>query len=638
MAHKQDQINEYKFILPENKDVSLFGALRSGISVRAELHIPSKASPKSVKLRIHSDGYEGEVRRLEYTLERTASPEGEEWFYVELDTEKLAIELVGKTYGLFYYEYAVETAFGTLHLGGEEPKSLTDAYENGERQLLVFKKEADSSKAWRRGIIYHIFVDRFNRSGRCGVKEGAVLDPDWENGIPQYGAYPGADVSNNVFFGGDLYGIIEKLPYIASLGTSVLYLSPVFDAASNHKYDTADYLTVDSMFGGDEALKMLCDEAGKYGIGVMLDGVFNHTGSDSIYFNKEEKYDSVGAYHSKESPYYDWYSFRSYPDEYECWWGVKILPRVNSANEDYSSFICDEVVQKWMDAGVSHWRLDVADELSEVFLQRLEAKVHSISPDAQIVGEVWEDASDKVSYGNRRHYLCTGELSSVMNYPLRSAIISYIKWGDTESLRHATEGLYRRYPKHVSETLMNFLGTHDTERALTIFGDDEFDGLTNDELAVRVLPPEARELAKAKLTEAYAMICALPGIPCVFYGDEVGLEGYRDPFCRKPFPWTKLDEDLLATYKRLGSYRTGEKLLEDSLFEIEALTDEYFAVKRYADSDADYSLLAVFNNTDRELEYKLDGAYETLEGEKAEDSITLAPRGWVYLKKFTVTK
>ncbi len=638
MAHKQNQIREFKFILPDNKDISLFGALRSGITVRAELHIPTEKAPLSVKLNIHSDGYEGEVRRVEIPLEKIASPEGEEWFYTEIDTEKLSLQLVGETHGLFYYEYVVEIACGTLHLGGEEPKVLTDAWTNGERQLLIFPEDADSSKAWHNGIIYHIFVDRFNKSGKCGVKSGAVLDPDWEDGIPQYGEYPGAEVSNNVFFGGDLYGIIEKLPYIASLGTSVIYLSPVFDAASNHKYDTADYLTVDSMFGGDEALRQLCAEAEKYGIGVMLDGVFNHTGSDSIYFNKEGKYDSVGAYNSKESPYYDWFNFKTYPDEYECWWGVKILPRVNSSNEDYISFICDKVVPKWMDAGVRHWRLDVADELSEVFLSRLAEKVHSISHDSQIVGEVWEDASDKVSYGHRRHYFSAGELSSVMNYPLRSAIISYIKWGDVENFRHATEGLYRRYPKHVSDTLMNFLGTHDTERAITIFGDDEFDSLTNAELAVRSLSPDARESAKAKLVEAYAILCALPGIPCVFYGDEVGLEGYRDPFCRKPFPWGRMDEELLEVYKKLGSYRSQEHLLSDGYLEIEDLTSEYFALRREDDGVTGYSIIAVFNNTDNELEYRLSDETYTFEGEKCGESVTLSPRGWVYLKRFTKAK
>ena len=386
------------------------------------------------------------------------------------------------------------------------------------------------------------------------------------------------------------------------------------------------------MFGGDEALAMLCREAEKYGIGIMLDGVFNHTGSDSIYFNKEGNYDSVGAYQSKQSPYYQWYSFKEYPDEYECWWGVKILPRVNSAGDDYLDFICEKVVPKWMNAGVSHWRLDVADELSDRFLDRFRESVRRCSADAQVVGEVWEDASDKVSYGRRRHYLSSGQLSSVMNYPLRSAVISYINSGDTESLRHATEGLYRRYPKHTSDTLMNFLGTHDTERALTVFGDSGYGELSNAELSVRHMDAWAKECAKRRLLEAYAMICALPGIPCVFYGDEAGVEGYRDPFCRKTFPWNNMDESLVSAYAELGNFRKSEKLLKDAYFEIISLTKEEFSFIRRPVDGKGYSIITVINNTDEPRKYTLDGvAYDT-NGNEVGESVTLSPRGWAYLK------
>lgn len=633
MAYKQDQIREYKYILPENLDVSLFGALRSGIAVRAELRVPYSFKSDGVTMCIHSDGYEGEIKYVKMKMEKTVSDGEDDVYCVEFNTGELSRALVGGEYGLFYYDYAVNTPSGIKKYGGEDPTVLEDSAEAGERQFLIYAEKASSSEAIKTGIIYHIFVDRFNRSGKCGVKEGAILDPNWDRGIPQYGEYPGADVSNNVFFGGDLYGVTEKLPYIASLGVSTIYLSPVFDAASNHKYDTADYLTVDSMFGGDEALRELCAEAKKYGIGIMLDGVFNHTGSDSVYFDKESRYDSVGAYESKKSSYYDWFNFKTYPDEYECWWGVKILPRVNSAHESYRSFICDEVVDKWMKAGVSHWRLDVADELSEVFLSHLEEKVHSMSSDAQIIGEVWEDASDKVSYGRRRHYLSSGQLSSVMNYPLRSAILSYIAYGDDESLRRATEGLYRRYPKHVSDTLMNFLGTHDTERALTVLGDADYFDLTNDELSVRNMACVDREAAVRKLKEAYAMICALPGVPCVFYGDEAGMEGYRDPFCRKPFPWKNIDSDIFDEYQKLGNIRKNETLLRDALFEIEELTPERFVFVRRPVNGAGYSLVAVINNTDEEMTYSFDGVLADYDGNVHDGKVILAPRGWIYLKK-----
>lgn len=629
MAYQQDKIRELKFTVPDNTDVSLFGALRSGTSVRAELRVPKSVGAERVSFKIHSDGYEGEVRYKTYPMKNAPSVENEDVFYIILDTKKLSVELVDCEYGLFYYKYVVSAAGKELHLGGERPTELMDSWENGERQLMIYAEDATSSRRMKRGIIYHVFVDRFKSSGRCAVKDGCELDPDWENGIPQYGPYPGADVKNNVFFGGDLYGIVEELPYIASLGASTIYLSPVFEADSNHKYDTADYLTVDSMFGGDGALRHLCEEAERYGISIMLDGVFNHTGSDSLYFNKQGRFSTVGAYQSKESRYYDWYSFESYPDKYESWWGVQILPRVNSSNDAYISFICDEVVEKWMKAGVSHWRLDVADELSDKFLSALAKKVHSMSDDAQIIGEVWEDASDKVAYGNRRHYLSSGQLSSVMNYPLRSAVLSYINNGDSDALRRATEGLYRRYPKHVSDTLMNFLGTHDTERALTIFGDRDYHELTNAELSVRKMKPEDRASAKRKLCQAYAMICALPGIPCVFYGDEVGLEGYRDPFCRKPFPWNNMDVELLEIYRSLGMLRKNEPFLTDAYFEIVSLTESCFAFERRS-ADGSRRLLAVINNTDSDLRYELEREMKDVDREACERIVTIPPRGWKY--------
>ncbi len=633
---------ETKVLAEKGQDLSLFGALRSGDKVDFILSVPALFKCTSATLSIHSDGYEGEVKMLSLPMKPTKmaelhkdsclAPDGElDCFTVQVNTAALSEKLTGESTGLFYYAYEVASDEETLRLGGECVRELSDAEENGERQLLIYPADADEGCV-PEGIIYHIFVDRFKRSGRCNVKQGDVLNGDWDNGIPQFGEYPGAFVRNNVFFGGDLYGICEKLPYIASLGTSVIYLSPIFDAASNHKYDTADYLTVDSLFGGDDALRRLCTEAKKYGISIMLDGVFNHTGSDSIYFNKEGRYGKGGAYNSQKSPYYKWYGFREYPDDYECWWGVKILPRVNSEDESYRRFICREVLPKWKAAGVKHWRLDVADELSEVFLKEFATSLRGHDPDAMVIGEVWEDATDKVAYSHRRHYFAHGELSSVMNYPLRNAILSYINYGDTENLRRATEGLYRRYPRYASNRLMNFLGTHDTERALTVLGDKDYGELSNSELSTRRMSAGARAAAKAKLIEAYAIICALPGIPCVFYGDEAGVEGYRDPFCRKPFPWSSPDEELTFAYRELGELRRSEKLLSDALFEIESLNREHFAfIRRSADGKGE-ALLAIINNTDGEITYPIehDGAY--MNGEPCTKSIILPPRGWTYLK------
>ena len=399
-------------------------------------------------------------------------------------------------------------------------------------------------------------------------------------------------MDNNVFFGGDLWGVIEKLDYIAALGVKTIYLSPVFDAASNHKYDTADYLSVDPMFGGDEAMEALCKAAEERGISILLDGVFNHTGADSLYFNKFGHYPTLGAYQSKESPWYDWFSFTEYPEKYECWWGVTILPRVDSAKKDYRKFICSSVVKKWMDCGVKGWRLDVADELADDFLDDFRDAVKKENHDAVILGEVWEDASDKISYGRRRRYLTGSQLDSVMNYPLRAALIEYVKNGTVESLRHATEGLYRRYPKEVSDNLLNFLGTHDTERILTLLGGEPTGDKSNAELAGLRMNDAERAHAKGLLQLAYGILAGLPGVPCVFYGDEIGMEGYRDPFCRRPFPWHAMDEELLGYYRRIGMTRKNETVFRDGGFRILELNSGCFLYLREPLDERDAYILA----------------------------------------------
>lgn len=584
---------ELKFDCNEKKDMSLFGAFPGSGSVDFYLQIQNQALPeiclvRSVKMVIHADGWN--TQQTEYrsfTLgEMPDLDEERRVFHIRIDFPSLlhAFQLKGE--GLFYYHYAVTFSDGdssdkVVYLGGEEPTAL-QPLENfvGERQLLVYCGEYETSSVFTEGVIYHIFVDRFASSKRYPVKERAELDPNWEFGIPQYGAYPGAEVANNVFFGGDLTGIEEKMGYIESLGVKTIYLSPVFEAYSNHKYDTADYLTVDSMFGGDDALASLCETAAEYGIRVILDGVFNHTGADSVYFNKYGTYDTVGAYQSVESPYYPWYSFKKHPDEYESWWGVQILPRIHSGLEDVRRFICNSVVPKWMQAGVSGWRLDVADELAEEFLDDFRSAVKAQNKDAVVIGEVWEDASDKVAYGRRRRYFGGRQLDSVMNYPIRSALIEYVQKGECAPLRRFTEGTYRRYPKQSSDNLMNFLGTHDTERILTLLGGAEAGDKSNDELAKLHMSAEERANAITKLKLAYGILAGLPGVPCVFYGDEAGLEGYRDPFCRRPFPWKHIEIELLSYYQKIGMLRREQKVFRDGLFRIISLTPEHIIYVR----------------------------------------------------------
>ncbi len=606
---------EYKFDKLNQKDMSLFGAFPNGGFVRFELKIDSEISPKSASMEIHADGWNDrfEVRRSVQMMWDESSSGNTNKFYIHIDFERLLSEWNLEDSGLFYYHYTVDFGDEVVELGGEDPIDLHEIYNSvGERQLLIYKNDFETSHSYRNGIIYHVFVDRFNRSGRCGVKEGAVLNPDWDGGIPQYAEYPGAHLSNNVFFGGDLYGVIEKLDYIASLGAKTIYLSPVFDAYSNHKYDGGDYMTVDSMFGGDEALRELCEAARDRGIDIILDGVFNHTGDDSVYFNKYGRYDSVGAYQSDESPYRTWYSFGASRDDYESWWGIKILPRVNSSHPDFQNFICDRVVDKWMKMGVSGWRLDVADEISEDFLVKFRDAVKERNPDGVIIGEVWEDATDKVSYGERRAYLRGRELDSVMNYPLRSAIIEYVKWGNCDLLRRCTEGTYRRYPKCSSDNLMNFLGTHDTERIITILGGVPAGDRSNAELSTLRMTDEEKAHAVSKLGLAYSIIAGLPGVPCVFYGDEAGLEGYRDPFCRRTFPWNDINYSLLEHYRKIGTVRSKTEVFRDGLFRIISLTDSHVVYERTPFENGDTKVIVAASRTG-ELKLNFEGsAYASL--------------------------
>lgn len=594
---------EFKSV--KGRDASLFGAFSENDRVTLRLRIAECGErTDSVSLRLHNDAWNsGVTNEREFAMLHEYAADGANYYSCTIEAGTL-------TPGLYYYFYRVGTASGEVSFGGEDVTELhvtgTPAEgENGalvgERQLLIYKSGFTTSESYRRGVVYHIFVDRFRRSGRCSVKKCAVLDENWDGGIPQFGEYPGAEVSNNVFFGGDLYGIAEKLEYISSLGVSTIYLSPVFDAYSNHKYDTGDYLHVDEMFGGDGALVTLCERARQFGIDVILDGVFNHTGSDSVYFNKYGTYPTLGAYRSKQSPYYDWYTFSKYPDEYDSWWGVKILPRVNSGNESYKSFICGEVVGKWMRAGVSGWRLDVADELDESFLTDFRHAVKKNNPDGVIIGEVWEDASDKVSYGRRRAYLLGDELDSVMNYPLRSALIEYIKYGRTYLLKKATAGLYRRYPKAVSDNLLNFLSTHDTERIITVLGGEAADGKTNDELSKMHMSADERRRAREKIKLAYGIIAFLPGSPSIFYGDETGLEGYRDPFCRRPFPWNDMDEELISFFRAAGSIRRDNDVYRGGFFRIITLDDKSFVYER--EKNGERIITAAQNRGRRALEF-----------------------------------
>ena len=362
---------------------------------------------------------------------------------------------------------------------------------------------------------------------------------------------------NNDFYGGNFRGITEKLPYLSELGVTLLYLNPISKSFSSHRYDTGDYKTPDPMLGTEADFAALCRAAHDRGMRVILDGVYSHTGSNSLYFNKDGAFPGKGAYQSQSSPYHSWYTFHHWPDCYNSWWGFDTLPTVNKLDPAFVKYIItdeDSVIAHWIRLGADGFRLDVADELPDEFLKLLRSRLKELKPDALLLGEVWEDASNKVAYGCRRRYFVDGELDSVMNYPFRTAILNFVRGRDAgQGLRDTVLTIAENYPPQVLPCNMNLLGTHDTPRILTALVDD-FEG-PREEQAKRHLSRNQLEVARERLLMASFLQYTLPGSPSIYYGDEALMEGHKDPFNRRPFPWGREDWELQNHYKRLGRLR-----------------------------------------------------------------------------------
>lgn len=453
--------------------------------------------------------------------------------------------------GLYWYRFEIDTEIGIFF----KRKSDSEDY-----QLTVYSKTYRTPSLFKGGIIYHIFVDRFCKGDDPDVvpKKYGVAKR-WDE--PLTLADPDGVYRANDFYGGNLQGVIDKLDYLASLKVSVIYLSPIFESSSNHRYDTGDYLKIDGLLGTEDKFRELIEKAAEKGISIMLDGVFNHTGADSVYFNKFGRYDSVGAYQSKDSKYYDWYRFFDFPDGYDSWWGVTVCPTVNKDAPGWRKLILHKggVIKKWSEMGVKGWRLDVVDELPEKTVRDIRRAVKSVDKDITIIGEVWEDASNKISYGARRHYLLGSELDGVMNYPFKEAIQSYAKGGSPDSFVAAVKTICSHYPKRSLDCSMTLIDSHDTVRALNALADFDASHFTKEERARLRLEGGVLYDARRRLKLAATLQFMLPGIPSVYYGDEIGMQGYEDPLDRMPMAWDDVDADLLAFYRRLASVRASHK-------------------------------------------------------------------------------
>lgn len=527
------------------------------------------------------------------------------------------IEFIPQHSGIIWYYFILEGEGQRKYYGNNNERlggsgKVTDQPPDSY-QLTVYEF-APVPQWYRQGIMYQIFVDRFHHAGesdRETCPPGALLHSHWDD-TPAYtkDIQTGEMIAYD-FFGGNLQGIMEKLPYLRSLGVTIIYLNPIFEAASNHKYDTGNYHKIDAMFGTNELFQQLCAAAQLQGMAIILDGVFSHTGSDSVYFNKEGRYSSVGAYQSMKSPYYDWYRFQQFPDKYESWWGVDTLPNVDEMQPSYREFIITaehSVIRHWLKLGAKGWRLDVVDELPAPFVKELRRAVKETDSEAVVIGEVWEDASNKLSYGERREYLLGQELDSTMNYPFRHLALDFVLGSSSAELTHRrVMSLFENYPAEYFYSAMNLIGSHDVPRVLSVLGDDNYTGAEPiGTLGRRRLTDQQRVRAKARLKLLVLWQMTFPGVPCIYYGDEAGMEGYQDPLNRRTYPWGKEDQELLDWYYRMTALRQKYNVFTVGDFSSVAVeTSVYAFVRRTADAQA----LVILNRSDEWLTVTVDSAW-----------------------------
>ena len=459
--------------------------------------------------------------------------------------------------GLYFYYFYIHKTDGGFRLFKQGDDTNMEAGTHWQVSCVP----ADfHTPDWAKGaIIYQVFPDRFHKIGSpdlTGKLEPYTVHNNWYEEVSWQ---PTADgiVLNNDFYGGNFKGITAKMDYIASLGTNILYLNPIGKAFSNHRYDTGDYKVPDPMLGSMEDFTQMCEAAHQYGMKVILDGVYSHTGSNSRYFNREGTFPEEGAYQSQSSPYASWYTFYQWPNNYNAWWSFDTLPTINKMDPAFINYIisdADSVLAHWLKAGCDGFRLDVADELPDAFLKQLYDRVKELNPDALVLGEVWEDASNKTAYNQRRTYFTNAELDSVMNYPFRTAILNFMRGRDSGgALKNTVMSIVENYPPEVVQCNMNLLGTHDTPRILTALVDD-FDG-SREEKAKRRLSRNSLDVARDRLMMASFLQYTLPGSPSLYYGDEAMMEGYKDPFNRRSFPWGREDWEMQSHFRRLGRLR-----------------------------------------------------------------------------------
>ena len=525
-----------------------FGAVAAGQAVTFRLTVPESlgyVDPHLVLTKDHEDP-------VHYRMEFAGQTPQQNHF---------TFTIAPGTPGLYFYHFDLYTDFRRIYrdAGGEGVLRWTDG---ADWQLTVYEPDFQTPDWIKDGTMYQIFPDRFceGKPDKLMPFADRIYRAD-KTGEPYFWPTEQQEGYLNMdYYGGDFAGIQQKLPYLRDLGVSCIYLNPIFEAHANHRYNTANYLKADPLLGTNEEFAELCAAAGKRGIRIILDGVFSHTGSDSVYFNREGRYGPGGAYRDRNSPYRSWYDFDSgYACGYRSWWGFETLPEVQEEDPSYVEFVCGRggVIDTWLSLGASGFRLDVADELPDEFIEQIRAAIKAHGEDKLLIGEVWEDATTKEAYGRRRTYLRGKGLDTIMNYPFRNAAVDFARGADAAEIGERIMTICENYPKPALDCAMNFLSTHDTERGITAIAGEPANGRDRYWQSKRRIPPDQIGDALRKVLLAYAMLYTLPGVPCVYYGDEIGMQGYRDPFNRAYFDWNSTERRLRGPLSNLAKLRKG---------------------------------------------------------------------------------
>lgn len=575
---------------------SPFGAVKRNEEIHFKICLPRNMECTGAQLAVNADGGE----KLYFDM-----------FWCGMrddDFEWWECDFTPSNDNIYWYHFQLDTRHNGRKYLSKTNSGCAKIIDYGNPvcwQITAYQEDFNVPQWLSGGLIYQIFPDRFSCSGKKhkGVPDDRKIHENW-NDTPDWWPNEHGKITNSDYFGGDLAGITEKLDYIKSLGVTCIYLNPIFEAHENHRYNTANYEKIDPMLGDESDFRMLCNEAHKRGIRIILDGVFSHTGSDSIYFNKNGRYPLNGAYNTFDSPYHSWYKFKNFPNDYAAWWGIKTLPEIIEEDSNYLDYMMGEdgILRRWLRAGADGWRLDVADELPDIFLDRLRQAVKKENPEAVIIGEVWEDATNKIAYSLRRRYLQGEQLDSIMNYPFKDAILGFLVGYPAENMLEIIMNILENYPPQVINILMNHIGTHDTERAITVLAGEQCGSNSRQWQSEHHLSPEDYRRGVQMMKMASLMQYTLPGVPSLYYGDEAGLEGYRDPFNRGCYPWGNEDKELIEWYKFLGEFRHNCPILKDAKFKPYNCASRLFSYIRSSDEG---KLFVAINASYDEIQVKL---------------------------------